>query len=64
MSDYVLFDEFHLIFLVPQNLEDSAGVTIRRVLERRRFRTDLRQAVRHMIRHYPDLAPVRVRLSV
>ncbi len=64
MSDYVLFDEFHLIFLVPQNLEDSAGVTIRRVLERRRFRTDLRQAVRQIINHYPDLAPVRVRLSV
>jgi hypothetical protein len=64
MSEYVLFDEFRLVFLVPRDLEDSAGVAIRRVLERRRFRAALRRAVRQIINHYPDLAPVRLRLSV
>jgi hypothetical protein len=64
MSDYLLFDEFHLIFRVPKDLDDSACDTIRRILESRPFRSTLRRAVRQVVRQYPDLDPVRVRLCV
>ena len=64
MSQYVTFDEFHLILRVPADLEDSACTAIRRILETRQFQTDLRRAVRQAFRQYPDLDPIRVRISV
>jgi hypothetical protein len=64
MSDYVLFDEFHLIVRVPKGLDDSACDAIRRILEGRPFRSALRRAVRQVVRQYPDLDLVRVRLCV
>jgi hypothetical protein len=64
MSKHVQFEEFHLIVLAPSDLEDSACEAIRRVLESHSFRSDLRRAVRKVIRQYPDLAAVRVRISV
>ncbi len=64
MGQHVLFEEFHLIVLAPSDLEDAACEAIRRVLESQRFRADLRRAVRHIIRQDPDLAPVRIRISV
>jgi hypothetical protein len=64
MSDYLLFDEFQLILRVSKDLDDSACYTIRRILESRPFRSVLRRAVRQVVRQYPDLVPVRVRISV
>ena len=64
MSDHVLFDEFQLSFLVPTDLDDAACEAIRRILQSRPFRSALRQAVRQTIRPYPDLNPVRGRISV
>lgn len=64
MSDYVLFDEYHLIFRVPKDLDDPAYDAIRRILQSRAFRAALRRAVRQIVRWYPDLDPVRVRISV
>ena len=64
MSQYVTFDEFHLILHVPADLEDSACEVIRRILATRQFQTDLRHAVRQAFRQYPDLIPVLVRISV
>ena len=63
MSDHVLFDEFHLIVHVPKDLDEAACDTIRRILESRRFRAALRRAVRQVVRQYPDLDSVRVRIS-
>jgi hypothetical protein len=63
MSDYVLFDAFRLIVRVPKHLDDSACDALRRILESRRFRTDLRRAVRQFVRQYPALDPVRVHIS-
>jgi hypothetical protein len=63
MSNYLLFDEFRLTVLVPKNLEDAACVAIQQTLEGQSFRSALRQAVRQLIRQYPDLNPIRIRLS-
>lgn len=64
MSDYVLFEEFHLSLHVPADLDAAAGEAIRRVLQSRRFRHSLRRAVRRALRPYPELTVVRVRISV
>lgn len=63
MSAYVLFDEVHLIVRVPADLEESACETIQRILESRSFRSALHQAVRQVLRQYPELEPIRVRIS-
>ena len=64
MNDHVLFEEFELSFRVPTDLDDAACEAIRRILQSRPFRSALRRAVRQTIRQYPDLNPVRVRISV
>jgi hypothetical protein len=64
MSDYVLLDEYHLSIRVPTDLDHDVCEAICRILESRRFRTALRRAVSEVIRQCPELAPVRVRISV
>jgi hypothetical protein len=63
MAEYVLFDEFHLIVRVPADLDEAACDVIRRVLEGRPFRADVRRALLRIVRQYPELAPVRVRIT-
>ncbi len=63
MSAYMLFDELHLAIRVPADLEKSACEAIQRILEGRSFQTALRRAVRQVVRQYPDLEPIRVRIS-
>jgi hypothetical protein len=60
----VTFDEFHLIVLAPSDREDAACEATQRVLESQRFRFALRRVIRQIMRQYPDLAPIRVRISV
>lgn len=64
MSEHILFDEYHLHFRVPKDLDEAACDAIRRILQSRSFRAALRRAVRKLVRQYPDLDPVRVRISV
>jgi hypothetical protein len=64
MADSVLLDECSLSFRIPKDLDDAACDAIRRILESRQFRSALRRAVREIIRQSPELAPVRVRISV
>jgi hypothetical protein len=64
MGDYVLLDELHLSIRVSTDLDDAACDAIRRILESRQFRSALRRAVRKVIRQYPELAPVQIRISV
>jgi hypothetical protein len=63
VSNHILFDEFHLSFRVPKDLDDAACDAIRRILQSRAFRSALRRDVRQIVRQYPDLHPVRVRIS-
>jgi hypothetical protein len=63
MSSYVQFDEMHLTVRVPTDLEESVCKAIQRILEGRSFQTALRRAVHQVVRQYPDLEPVRVRIS-
>lgn len=51
------------MMLAPPDLEDAACKAIRRILESQQIRSDLRRAVRQTIRQYPDLNPVRIRIS-
>jgi hypothetical protein len=64
MADYVLFDEHHVNIRVPTGLDDVACNAIRRILDSRRFLTALRRAIRQIVRLYPELAPLRIRISV
>jgi hypothetical protein len=64
MADYVLFDEHHVTSHVLAGLDAVACDAIRRILESRQFRTALRRAIRRIVRHYPELARVRIRITV
>jgi len=63
MSAYVIFEEFHLTVRVSSDLEQSASEAIQRMLDGRPFQTALRRVVRRVIRQYPNLEPIRVRIS-
>jgi hypothetical protein len=63
MNKYILFDELHVTVRVPADLEESGSEAIQRTLESRPFQTALRRAVRQVVRQYPDLEPIRVRIS-
>jgi hypothetical protein len=63
MDQHVLFDELHLTILTPSDLDDATSDAIRRILDSRPFRNELRRAIRRVFRQDPDLAVVRVRIS-
>jgi hypothetical protein len=63
MDEYVPFGEFRLVFLVPADLDRAACEAVRRTLEGRPFRAELRRAVLRVVRRHPELTPARVRLS-
>jgi len=64
MSDSVLLDEYHLSIPVPTALDDIACDAIKRTLEGRRFRAELRRTVGEQVHPYLELALVMVRISV
>lgn len=63
MPDYVLVEEYHLTFAVPQRMSDADRETARRILDGRSFVTAVRQAMRDLIRSKPALAGVRLIVS-
>ena len=63
MSNYVVFEVFHLTVLVPSALPEVEDDAIRHVLDDARFRAHLRRAVRGVFRHYPELRKAKVKLS-
>ncbi len=63
MARTVLIDEFHLTLRVPSDLPPAASRAITRTLDRPRLHAELRGAVRQVLRRYPALRAVRVRLS-
>lgn len=63
MAKYLLLDEIHVSFLVPQDLSDRACSAIRQVLDGMRLRADLRRCLRTTLRREPALAKVRLRVT-
>jgi hypothetical protein len=63
MDEYLPFDEYRLIFLVPAGLDGTACESVRQTLEGRPFRDEIRRAMLRIIRRHPELAQVRVQLS-
>ena len=64
MGDYVLLDESHLSFRIPNDLDDASCDAIRRILENRPFRSALRRTVLQLDRECMELAPIRIRIAV
>lgn len=63
MAKQMLFDEFHLTVYAAPRLPESEYAAIKKVLDGNRFQRDLACAVRAVLRRYPVLRRVRVRLS-
>lgn len=59
----ILIDEFHVTFFIPRDLEIKSQKAVRRTLNRPRFRAQLRQAVRALVRSHASLGQVRVTVS-
>lgn len=59
----ILIEQFHLSVRAPAGMRDVEYVAIRRTLDDRRFQSDLRQAIRGVLRRYPALNKVRITLS-
>ena len=64
MTDYVVLDEVHLSICVPKDLDDDVCDAMRQILESPRFRAALRRGSCQVVRQYPEIAPVRIRISV
>jgi hypothetical protein len=62
VARHVTFDEFWLIVLLPAGLEKPEATAMRRVINGRSFRTELRRAINALVRRYPSLARARIRL--
>jgi hypothetical protein len=63
MPRYILLDELHVTVSVPQELSESTVSIIRGRLKALRFSTWIRQAIRSVIRHHPELRKVRIRVT-
>lgn len=62
-SGRVVLDEFHLTFRIPAGLDGDAVAAARRVLTQYRFSHRLRRLATRLVRTYPALGPVTVRVS-
>jgi hypothetical protein len=58
----ILMDEFHITVYVLPGLEPPAHDAIRRALDDRRFKADLRRAVRTVFRRH--MPPDQVRVTI
>jgi hypothetical protein len=63
VSSQFLLEEFHVGIYIPRRLADEATDRVRQVVDSRQFRSRLGRAVRAMVREFPALRPVRVRVS-
>jgi hypothetical protein len=63
MPRYILLDELHLAVSVPRELRESTISIIRRHLNSLSFKAAIRQAIRSVFQHHPQLRNVRVRVT-
>jgi len=59
----VLLDEFQLSILIPPQLTATEVRAANRLLSSKRFQSQLRRSLETLLRSYPALAKVRVRVS-
>jgi hypothetical protein len=59
----ILLDEFHLIVLAPHGHHEKTYQAMHRTLGKARLHAELRRAVLNVIRRYPSLREMRVKLS-
>lgn len=60
----IVMDEFHIAVTAPRRLPEATYRAMRRSLNGRRFRADLRRAVRDVFRRHPALRKARVTIGV
>lgn len=58
-----MIEEYHVTINVRKGLPYQQCVSMRRVLNSRRFQSDLRQAVLAVVKRHPLLAAARVAIS-
>jgi hypothetical protein len=63
MARTILMEELHLTLVVPSKLPANEYRAIHRALNRPSFHAALSAAVRQLLRRYPSLGKLRVRLS-
>ena len=63
MTGMTLLEEFHFTIFAPRGLPESEDDAMREVLNERRFRRRRSHAARQLVRRYPQLTRVKVRLS-
>jgi len=63
MAKSVVIDELHLTVRVPPGLPDEHSEAVREALAGTEFLDRLRQAIRAVIRAFPELAAVRFTLT-
>jgi hypothetical protein len=59
----ILVEEFHLTIRAPPGLPDDEYLAMRQALDEKRFRAELRRAVRAVLRRRPALSKARVGLT-
>ena len=63
MAKLILIEEFHLSLFAPRGLSEPQCDAIRQVLDEASFQADLARAVRKLMRSYPALSNVQVKIS-
>jgi hypothetical protein len=63
MPQRILFDQFHLTIYVRRRLPPDQASALRRTLQSRRFRAQLRRAVGTVFRREPSLRPASLVLT-
>jgi hypothetical protein len=63
MTHRVTLDEYQMTFLVPVGLSGSAAGACRRVLNSDRFLRRLRRDIARLVRRFPTLHTVTVRVT-
>lgn len=62
MTRTIMIDELYLVVRAPRGLPEREYRAIRRALDGHRFAGELRRAVRAVVRSYPTLDKVRLRI--
>lgn len=63
MPKLLLIDVIHINAYVPPRIPDTYANAVHRTLHGSKFMAELRRAVRDVVRGYPSLTMLRVRLS-
>jgi hypothetical protein len=63
MPKLSLMDEIHITIWAPRTLSKQSCRAIRRTLQAPHFNADLRRTVRTLVRQYPSLASVHVKIG-